>query len=58
MLFTRSRYNRGHTYSFRTQATDQVGLTEMVGDADFSIYIAPDADPSGLVDIWLPVIFK
>ena len=58
ILFTRSRYNRGHTYYFRTQATDQVGLTETVGDADFSIYIAPDADPSGLVDIWLPVIFK
>ncbi len=58
ILFTPSRYNRGHTYSFRTQATDQVGLTEAVGAADFSIYIAPDADPTGLSDSWLPLIFK
>ncbi len=58
VLFTPGRYNRGHTYSFRTQATDQVGLTEAVGAADFSIYIAPNADPSGLKDYYLPVIFK
>jgi hypothetical protein len=58
VLFTASRYNRGHTYSFRTQATDQVGLVEAVGAADFSIYIAPNADPSGLRDYYLPLIFK
>lgn len=58
LLFTLSRYNRGHTYYFRTQATDQVGLIEPVGTADFSIYIAPNADPTGLSDVWLPIILK
>jgi hypothetical protein len=58
LLFTISRYNRGHTYYFRTQATDYAGLTEVVGAADFSIYIAPDADPTGLFDMWFPIMFK
>lgn len=58
VLFVASRYNRGHTYVFRTQAIDQVGLAEAVGVADFSIVIAANADPTGLLDWWMPLIFK
>lgn len=58
VLFTPSRYNRGHRYYFRTQATDRAGLVESVGSADFYIDIASNASPDGLSDAFLPLISK
>jgi len=58
LLFCGSRYNPGHTYYFRAQATDGVGHTESWGGAEWSVYIPAGADPGGLSDARCPIMWK
>ena len=58
LLFCGSRYNPGHTYYFRSQATDGVGHTESWGAAEWSVYIPAGTDPGGLSDARCPIMWK